>query len=110
MKRSVLSVLAGAGVWSFFYQLTFPILKAIAPEVWGATRVDDAAWLSVVIGLTLGYSVLAGYVTGVVARTREVGHAAALGVLQLTLGIIFEVMFWEATPAWYHLTFLASRG
>ena len=107
MKRSVLAVLAGAGVWSLFYQPTFPILRAISPEVWGSTRVDDPTWLSVLIVLTFGYSVLAGYVTGLVARTREVAHAAALGSLQLTLGIIFEVMFWEATPAWYHLTFLA---
>jgi len=30
-----------------------------------------------------------------------------LGVLQLAIGISFEVSYWAMLPVWYHLVFLA---
>lgn len=31
-------------------------------------------------------------------------------MLQLTLGIVFEVSYWHLMPVWYHLVFLALVG
>jgi MFS family permease len=108
MGRSIAAVLAGAVVWSFFYQLTFPVVTMIDPDIWeGAERVDHAPWLATVIALSVVYSVAAGYVTGLVGKKDEPKHALRLGVLQFALGITFEVMFWSFTPVWYHLVFLA---
>jgi hypothetical protein len=31
----------------------------------------------------------------------------ALAALQLALGLVFEILFWDMTPVWYHVVFLA---
>ncbi len=56
--------------------------------------------------LCIAVSLLAGYVTGAVARTKPVSHGLALGILQLGLGIFFQAQYWQLMPLWYHLVFL----
>ncbi len=107
MGRSIGAVLAGAVVWSVLYQITFPVLGVVAPDVWAnAERIDNSVWLLALLGLTVCYSVLAGYVTGWVAAKEPAKHALWLGLVQLGLGLVFEIVFWNATPVWYHLIFL----
>ena len=58
------------------------------------------------IVMSFVFSVAAGYLTAALAKTKPVHHAFALGILQLALGIGFEVSYWELLPVWYHLVFL----
>ena len=53
------------------------------------------------------FSLAAGYVTALAAKSKPVQHAFALGIVQVLLGIAFEVSYWEMLPVWYHLVFLA---
>ena len=108
MGRSIMAVLAGATLWAILWIGSNVTLAAIFP---GHIVVDEyighVGILTTLFGLSVGFSVLAGYATGVVARTNRVGHGVALGVLQLALGIFFQAQYWQLMPLWYHLPFLA---
>ncbi len=45
--------------------------------------------------------------TARVARRAELRHALALGVVQLIIGILVQVQYWQVMPLWYHLSFLS---
>ncbi len=107
--RSVIAVLTGAGVWAIVWFGLNQLLIVAAP---GTFSVDQPVtsvggllglWIACIV-----LSILAGYLTGIVARTREVAHAAVLGVLQLGLGIYFALQYWHLMPTWYHILFLLS--
>jgi uncharacterized membrane protein (DUF485 family) len=59
------------------------------------------------LSYSLGFAVLAGYVTGWIARRSEVRHTLVLGVLQLAMGTVATIAYFDVAPVWYHLTFLA---
>jgi len=105
--RSILAVLAGAGVWAVLWLGLNQGLLAFAPDTFapGEPITSGVAllgvWLSSVV-----FSVFAGWVTGIVARGQEVTAATILGVLQLGLGIFFQAQSWDLMPLWYHLLFL----
>lgn len=107
MGRSVLAVLAGAVAWSVLWVASARAVAALVP---GAIASDGSAGAPGVnlffLGLSVVYSVGAGYLTAAVARRNELAHTAALGVLQLALGMYFEVSTWQLAPVWYHLSFL----
>jgi len=107
MWRSVLSVVAGAVLWAALWvpftramQMAFP--SRVIPDQY----LGHAPTLATFIAASVVFSVAAGYVTALVARSKPVRHAFALGVLQLALGIGFELSYWELLPTWYHLIFL----
>jgi uncharacterized membrane protein (DUF485 family) len=84
------------------------LLAAVRPEWFGAAgRVDDVGVLLFLLSYSLGFAILAGYVTGWIARRREIQHTLALGVLQLAMGTVATIAYFDVAPAWYHLTFLA---
>ena len=108
MMRSLASILAGAAVWAAGWIAFTQSLQAAFPSVVepdGALRSLPALIALNVVSLAL--SVAAGYVTGLVARRAEVGHAFALGILQLALGLQFQISAWSLFPVWYHLVFLS---
>lgn len=59
------------------------------------------------IGYSVLLSLLAGFVTAWAAGDRPMPVVWALAALQLGLGIVAEVSYWELMPVWYHLVFLA---
>ena len=108
MVRSVGAVLAGMVIWAVLWIGTNVVLAAGFPEtIVAGEPITSLAMLLSLIGLSVVYSIGAGFVTALVAARREVAHALALGVVQLGLGIYFEVTSWALLPVWYHLTFLA---
>jgi hypothetical protein len=108
MGRSVLAVLSGAILWSLLWISTINAIAAAAPEFIVTGRyIGHVGVLLTFLAASVVYSVAAGYVTGSVAKTRAVQHAVVLGVLQMVLGIGFQVQSWELMPVWYHLSFLA---
>ena len=109
MLRSILAVIAGVVVWMVTAFGTDMIVFRLFPQfVDSATRrVDNVPLLFLMLAYCLAYSVLGGYVTGTIARRREVPHAFVLGLLQLAMGTAATVANWETAPAWFHLALLA---
>jgi len=108
MWLSILSVLAGAALWTVLWlpftrlmQVAFPDI--VIPEQY----LGHVPILLAFIAASVVFSVAAGYLTALVARSKPVHHSFALGVLQLALGIGFEASYWASMPVWYHLVFLA---
>ena len=108
MGRSIGAVLAGSAVWSVLWVTTIQAVTALSPSSFtpsgGAANSGVSAMF---LALSVVYSILAGYVTATIARGRVWQHVAALGALQLALGLSFELTSWDLSPVWYHLTFLA---
>jgi len=51
-------------------------------------------------------SIVAGYVTALIAKRKVIAHTIALGILQIAVGIFFQSKSWSLLPIWYHLSFL----
>ncbi len=107
MGRSILAVLAGAVVWAVLWLGSNATLAAVFPgQLVPNQYIGHTGILMTLLALCIAFSLLAGYVTAVVARTNLVKHGLALGVLQLGLGIFFQSQYWNLMPLWYHLVFL----
>lgn len=107
MLRSILAVIAGSLTWMGTALGTDTVLLLTFPQWFddkGATRL---APVLIFMGFySLGFSVLGAYVTALIARRSEIKHALALGILQLAMGIMATISFWDSAPAWYHIGFL----
>ncbi len=106
--RIILAVLAGAVVWAVLWvggtqaaQAAFP--DTLVPD----QRLEHVGFLVGYIAYSVVLSVLAGYVTAAVRGTDPMPAVWILAVLQLALGLGFEISAWSLTPAWYHIIFLA---
>ncbi len=108
MLRSILAVIAGSLTWMVTALGTDALLMALAPHWFQeGGRVESAPVLLLALAYSLSFSVLGGYVTALIAGRREVLHALVLGLLQLAMGIIATIQFWDTAPAWFHIVLLA---
>lgn len=107
MLRSILAVVAGAVLWTVLWVPFNLGMQAAFPDIIDPERyLGHVPTLMSYIVMSFVFSVAAGYLTALAAKTKPVRHAFALGILQLALGIGFEVSYWEMLPVWYHLVFL----
>lgn len=108
MLRSILAVIAGSLTWMVTALGSDLLMMTFAPHLYQeGGRVESVPALLLMLTYTLGFSVLGSYVTAWIAGRREVLHAFALGLLQMAMGIVATINFWETAPAWVHLVFLA---
>ena len=105
--RAILAVVAGAVVWAALWVGGTQAAAAALPTVLaqGQPVTDSAALLGLIL-YSVALSMLAGYVTAAAASSRPMPAVWGLAVLQLALGIGFEVSAWSLTPLWYHVVFL----
>lgn len=106
--RALGSVVAGAAVWALLWVGGTRVIQYLLPDLADPTRPTSH------VGLLLGYvafsvvlSVLAGWVTGTLRGREPMTAVWVLAVIQLGLGIVAEVSYWDLLPVWYHLVFLA---
>ncbi len=108
MLRSILAVIAGSVTWMVTALGTDEILMRVAPQWFGANRkVESVGVLLLMLGYSLLFSVLGGYVAALIAGRKEISHAFVLGLLQLAMGIAATVKFFDSAPLWWHLCLLA---
>lgn len=107
MGRVILAVLAGAALWAVLWNLGTLGAQAALPELQPKQPITHTGVLITYVGYSVALSVLAGLVTAWAAGVAPVPAVWTLAILQLGLGLFFEISFWGLTPVWYHLLFLA---
>jgi hypothetical protein len=108
MLRSIPAVAAGSVVWMVIaLGLDFLLISMFPHWADSRGRVESVPVLFLMLSYSTGTEVLAGYITGWIARRREVMHALVLGLLQLAMGIVATIKMWETAPAWWHVAILA---
>lgn len=106
--RMILAVLAGAVVWAVLWNAGTLAARTAFPESLTPDRpLTHVGFLIAYIAYSVALSVLAGYAAAAVGRAHARASVLALAVLQLALGLMFEIAFWSMTPVWYHVVFLA---
>ena len=68
---------------------------------------ENATVLVLILGLSVLFSVAAGYLLARIAGRFTMRFALALGMVQLVVGTLVQIQFWQLMPIWYHLSFLA---
>ncbi len=107
MLRSILAVIAGSATWMVTALGMDGLLMSLAPQWFGPNgKVESVPLMLLMMTYSLLFSVLGGYVAARIARRKEMQHAFVLGVLQLLLGIMATIKFFDTAPLWWHLTFL----
>lgn len=108
MWRSIVAVIAGSVTWMLTALGTDAVLMSLFPHWYkDGGRVESVPVLLFAISYSLLFSILGGYVTALVAGRSEIKHALILGLLQLLMGIMATIKFWDTAPAWYHIVFLS---
>lgn len=59
------------------------------------------------IAYSVVISIFAGFVCAAIRKDSAMRTVWVFAIIQLLSGIGFEVAYWELTPVWYHLVFLA---
>lgn len=106
--RSVLAILAGVITWMVLAFSTDLLMTQVFPDrfVYGEP-VEHPPILILLATYSLGYAVVAGVVTGRLARRRPVRHALALGIVQLALVGTATYLQVNVAPVWYHVLILS---
>lgn len=108
MVRSILAVIAGIVTWMVTALGMDAILMSLAPQWFGPNgKVYSVPLMLFMMAYSLLFSVMGGYVAALIARRKELQHAFVLGVLQLLMGIVATIYFFDTAPLWWHVTFLA---
>lgn len=108
MGRAIGAVLAGAVVWAVLWIGGNATLAAALPDVVVAgERLDHVGVLLFLIVYSSALSLLAGFTTAKVRGPSPRTAVWVLAMLQLGLGLFFEISSWDLLPVWYHLIFLA---
>ena len=102
--RSFFAVLAGfftVPIVSFTCDYAFHQIHPIAPHAY------FGGWVALIVLLYGTFSVLlGGYITGMIARHKQVMLGAILGGIGLLISIPVNIKIWHQAPAWYHITAL----
>jgi hypothetical protein len=108
MGRAVGAIVVAFLLWSGLWLGFTAVAQAAFPEI-----IDPEQPLAHV-GALLGYiaysvviSVVAGYACAIVKGASPMKTVWVFALIQLVVGIGFEISYWEMTPVWYHVVFLA---
>jgi hypothetical protein len=108
IARVILAVIVGAFVWGMLWNLGTRTGQGLFPaEMVPEQPIDHAGLLSALILYSVGLSMLAGWLTALVAGNRPMPAVWTLALFHLALGIYFQMSHWDLMPGWYHLIFLA---
>lgn len=100
-----MAIVAGSVLWGILWNVGLLGAQAAFPTVLVPEQpITHAGALLALIAYSAILSVLAGYVTAMIADQRAVKILAGV---QLAIGIAVEISYWELMPAWYHIVFLA---
>lgn len=105
MGRTIGAVVAGVVLWGALWNGGNALL-GVAGVVTVGEPITSVPVLLGLIAYSAVLSVLAGYVAALIKGGVAMGAVQALAGVNLTIGIVVEVMYWSLMPAWYHIVFL----
>jgi hypothetical protein len=106
--RAALAVFVGFAVWSILWVGGNQALAAALPEHFAEDGSTAHAGLLVgILGMSVLWSVLSGWLTASVGRATGPRLPLILGVVLLAVGLAVQIGYWDVMPVWYHLAFLA---
>ena len=106
--RSFVAVLAG-------FLLMLAVMRGLGMLVSGPPEDPlgvhnlDMTYLIERVGIAVVAAILGGYLTGWLARSHELAHSAALGLLMIILSVVSMRQAGESAPGWYE-TAVAGCG
>lgn len=106
--KATMAVLAGMIFWAVLWIGTNQVFMSALPEiVQPNARVDHMGVLWTYIAVSVVLSIGAGWITARVRGGDPMSAVWVLALIQLLLGIFFEISAWDLLPVWYHIVFLA---
>jgi hypothetical protein len=107
MRRGILGVVGGLGVWSclwFGMHLALPWLfpKQFNPD--GST--EHFVINLLVVLLSFDFSFISGYVNAIIAKNHLKRFALWQAAVQFTIAAGTQAMNWPSRPVWFHAAFL----
>jgi hypothetical protein len=100
-------VVAGFAAWSALWFAGGAAIQAgLAGRFNSDMSTDDVLVCALLIVVSVACSLLAGYVTALVAKNRWLAFAWVQSLVLLAVGLVVEIGVWEMLPAWYHVVFL----
>lgn len=107
MGRSILAVVAGFIAWSILWLLSNIAIAGAFPEAFREDGTTQSVGILVLLLFdSATFSLLSGWLTGFVAKGREMHHGLVLGIVLLAVGVAVQIGYWDVMPLWYHLIFL----
>lgn len=88
----------------------FLLIRYLLPDVLPVPGEDvfpSAGWLLAMLASDIAVMIAAGYVTAGLAPRAPVGHAVALGVITMILGLTWMFVFWGWMPLWYQVVLVS---
>jgi peptidoglycan/LPS O-acetylase OafA/YrhL len=114
MVRSLAAIVGGYIAYAFLMGFTVLVLQTVLPTAFGATDGSPReAWaMGIEIAYSVLFAILSGYVTALIARRAEIGHAAILAAIVLLISVVSLIAAPDSTPVWYNatLTVLSAAG
>ena len=87
MLRSIFSVVGGFGLWTALWLGGNAAAQAAMPDAFhedGST--DQVAMLCAILAFSIICSIIAGYLTGLIAKRSAMINGVVLGIIQLAVG------------------------
>jgi hypothetical protein len=100
--RSLAAIASGFGVTA----LTVGLLTPVTMRAFGVTGREslNMGYFAVHLGYTVLATLAGGYVAALVARSHEMPHAAAIGMLLIFMSFLSMREHAQSRPDWYELT------
>ncbi|MCA9245343.1 MAG: hypothetical protein KDA32_15410 [Phycisphaerales bacterium] len=107
MLRSIGAIAAGVVVWAVLWLTGSAIITAsLTDGIVEGAPITDAGLLSILLGLSVLISLIAGWTTSILAPRAVFVHTFILAILQLAQGVFVQAQYWNLMPLGYHVTFL----
>lgn len=109
MLRSIGSIATGFAAWTLSFLGSNALLELLIPATIAVEGpANTTGVLVLILGLSIVFSIFAGWLTFRVDRVRALGSSLILGALLLVVGIAVQWQHWHVLPLWYHLSFLGA--
>jgi hypothetical protein len=105
MGRAILGVVAGYAAIGVLVVLTDQLFAALVPGFRGMVQ-PPLYYFLISLATDFLYSIVGGYLCGLIARERVRGAVLALMIAGEVIGLATQVFLWNMVPHWFGLGLL----